>query len=49
MNPGSVNPIIGLDISSGARPIDTEVVENPPIFNPNLQEQVKLNYDQESN
>ena len=42
VNPGSIDPIIGLDVPSGARPIDIEVVENPPLFNPNLKEQVQL-------
>ena len=49
VNPGSVDPIIGLDVPSGASPIDTEMVENPPIFNPNLQEQVRPDYRHESN
>ena len=48
VNPESVDPIVGLDVPSGTRPIDTEMVENPPILNPNLQEQARLNYDQES-
>ena len=47
-NPGSVYPIVGLDVASGTSPMDTEMVENPPIFNPNLQEEVQLNYNQES-
>ena len=48
VKPGSINLIIGLDILSGISPIDTEMVKNPPSFNPNLQEQALLNYDQES-
>ena len=48
MNPGSVDPIIGLDVPSKASPIDTKVVENPPMFNPNFQEQTWLNQNQES-
>ena len=31
VNLGSVDPIIGLDVLSGASPIDIEMVENPPI------------------
>ena len=45
VNPGSINPIIGLDVPSGTSPIDTEIVENLPIFNPNLQEQPWLIYN----
>ena len=47
MNQGSVNPIVGLDVTSSASPIDSKMVENPPIFNPNIQEQSWLNYNQE--
>ena len=47
MNSGSINPIIGLDVPSNASPIDTEMIESPSIFNPNIQEQVQLNYSQE--
>ena len=35
---GLVDPIIGLDVSSGNSPIDPEMVENTPIFNLNPQE-----------
>ena len=48
VNPGSVDQIIGLEVPSGTRPIDIEMVDNPPIFNLNLQEQVRPNYNQES-
>ena len=48
VNLRSVDPIIGLDTPSGFRLIDIEMVENPPIFNPNLQEQVQLDFGQEA-
>ena len=48
MKLGSINPIIGLDVPSSTSPINTEMVEIPPIFNPNLQEKACLKYDQES-
>ena len=44
---GLVDPIIGLDVPSGNSPIESEMVENTPIFKPNLQEQTRLNYNQE--
>ena len=43
-----INPIIGLEVLSGTSPIDIEMIENPLIFNLNLQEQVPPDYDQES-
>ena len=46
MNPGSVDPILGLDVPSGASPTCTEMVEKSPIFDSNLQEQVLLDYGQ---
>ena len=45
---GSVNPIIGIDVPSGTSPINSEMVEIAPIFNPNLQEQHCLDYNEES-
>ena len=45
---GPVDPNIGLDLPSGTSAIDTKKVDIPPFFNPNLQEQSQLNYDQES-
>ena len=48
VNLESDDPIIGLDVPSGTSPICIEMVENPPIFNQNLQEQVQPDYDQES-
>ena len=36
VNIGSVNPIVGLDIPSGARPTYTEMVEKSFLFNSNL-------------
>ena len=44
---GFVNPIIGLDVPSGDSLIDSEMVENTPISNPYLQEQHRLDYNQE--
>ena len=46
VNLGSVNPIVGLNIPSGARPTCTEMIEKSPIFYPNFQEQVLSDYDQ---
>ena len=40
VNPGSVNPIIGLNVLCSVRPINIEMLENLPIFILNLQEQV---------
>ena len=37
------------NVLSGNSPIDSEMVENTPIFKSNLQEQTRLNHDQESN
>ena len=48
MKPGSTNLIIELDVPSGASHIDTEIIENSPVFTPTLQEQAQLNYNQES-
>ena len=48
LNLGSVGLIVKLDVPSGARPTCTERVEKSPIFGPNLQEQVILDYNQES-
>ena len=48
MKLGSINPIIRPDVPSDTSPIDTEMIESLPIFNPNLQEQSQLNYNQES-
>ena len=45
---GNVNPIIGLDVPSSTSPVNSKMVENTPIFNPNLQEQSRLNYNQKS-
>ena len=39
VKPESTNPIIRMDVPSDNSPIDTEMVENPPIFKGNLQEQ----------
>ena len=43
------NSIIGIGVPSGNSSIDSEIVENTPIFNSNLQEQSHLNYNQKSN
>ena len=43
VKPRFVNPIIGLDVPTGNSPINSEMVENTPIFNSNLQEQYCLN------
>ena len=47
MHLGSTNPIIGLDVPSGVSPIDIDMVENPPISNPDLKKQVQPDYNQE--
>ena len=44
---GFVEPMIGLDVPSSNSPIDSKMVENTPISNPYLQEQHRLNYNQE--
>ena len=48
MKLGFVDPIIGLDVPSDNSPIDSEMIENTPISNPYLQEQHRLDYNQES-
>ena len=48
MKLGSIDSIIGLDVPFGTSAINTEIVEIPPIFNPNPKEQARLNYNQES-
>ena len=48
MKAGSVDQITGLDVPSGNSPIDIEMVETTPIFNPIFKEQSCLSYDDES-
>ena len=49
MKLGFVDPIIGLDVTFSNNPINSEMVENTPIFNSDLQERSRLNYKQELN
>ena len=44
---GIVDPIIGLEASSGNSPIDHDMVENTPIFNSNPKDQQRINYNHE--